>query len=930
MNDRDLLEHIARLPNGRAGYKQLVRELGLGGGEERRALRQQLGHLTGTRKLVQIDGHHWRIRTEDVGGSAGHDAEARGPARGESRGGAGTRDFRHGGAHAGRRPGIRSEDLVAGRLDLHRDGFGFVRPDPVRPGETPPLDEDVFIPPGEMGGAMQGDQVLVELTPPRFGQRDGRRAGRVLRILTRRNPTVVGIFHYARRLEGETRGGFAERDRGGNVVVPFDERMTQRIVIPEGAEWPPPVENEAKTPHRVLGREAQAARHHHANPEGLVVDVEITDWPTPSRAARGRVIEVLGAEDDFGVDVEMVIRKHHLPRVFPDAVLEEAREVARFDSAVAAKRRDFRTLPIVTIDGETARDFDDAVLVRRGADGGWELQVHIADVAQYVRPGTALDLEARLRGTSVYFPDRAIPMLPLELSTDICSLRPDEDRLVLSCLMRMDAQGEILGYEVCEGVIRSARRMTYTQVAAILDGDLALRAEFAPLVPEFERMLDLARILNRKRDRRGSIDFDLPEPLIEFDEFGAMKSVTRAERNWAHRLIEEFMLSANECVASWLENLGVPSLYRIHEKPEPRRVVEFEEIAAAFGYSLGIGSVPVRTFRMKSERREYQARREDRRGGGGRAARSYEVAEEIAITPRMYQKLTEKIAGKPEERILSYLMLRSLKQARYSEKNEGHFALAAPCYTHFTSPIRRYPDLIVHRIAKDLLHAGGDGHGVLAEQEAGSRKLEASRKREASGRRSSNVPPYEPIAESELAAIGQESSESERRSADAERELVDWKKIKFMRDRVGDSFGGMILNATKYGLFVELDDLFVEGLVPLQSLGMMDGDRYTYRENTRQVIGDRWGRKFSVGERVRVVLDRVDAVEKRLQFSILDEAGDRRRETGAGPVKGKQARREEKRAKAARKAAAAQAVRGAKKGKYRAPKASLLRRKKRK
>ncbi len=391
-----------------------------------------------------------------------------------------------------------------------------------------------------------------------------------------------------------------------------------------------------------------------------------------------------------------------------------------------------------------------------------------------------------------------------------------------------------------------------------------------------------------------------------------MKSVTRSERNWAHRLIEEFMLSANECVASWLENLGVPSLYRIHEKPEPRRVVEFEEIAAAFGYSLGIGSLPVQTFRMKSERREQRR--------GGREARSYEVPQDIAITPRMYQKLTEKIAGKPEERILSYLMLRSLRQARYSEKNEGHFALAAPSYTHFTSPIRRYPDLIVHRIAKDLLAAGVNGHGVLSEQEAGSRRKEAGPVRR---------PPFEPLDAQSLAAIAQESSESERRAADAERELVDWKKIKFMRDRVGESFSGMILNATKYGLFVELDDLFVEGLVPLQSLGMMDGDRYTYRENTRQIIGDRWGRKFSVGERVRVVLDRVDAVEKRLQFSILEEAGDRRQETGARPVKGKQALREEKRAKAARKEAAAQVVKAGKKGKYRAPKASQLRKKKR-
>ncbi|MGB7137438.1 MAG: RNB domain-containing ribonuclease, partial [Acidobacteriaceae bacterium] len=667
------------------------------------------------------------------------------------------------------------------------------------------------------------------------------------------------------------------------------------------------------------------------NLEGLVVDVEITDWPTATRPARGRVIEVLGAEGDFGVDVEMVIRKHHLPRVFPEAVLKEAREVARFDPKAAAKRQDFRGLPIVTIDGETARDFDDAVLVRHGNDGMWELQVHIADVAEYVQPGTALDLEARLRGTSVYFPDRAIPMLPQELSTDICSLRPSEERLVLSCLMRIDPQGEILDYEICEGVIRSARRMTYTQVHRILEGDAAMRAEFAPLVEEFERMLELAQILNRKRDRRGSIDFDLPEPLIEFDEFGAMKSVTRTERNWAHRLIEEFMLSANECVASWLENQGVPSLYRIHEKPEPRRVVEFEEIAAAFGYSLGIGSLPVRTFRMKGERREQQARREQGRGGhgGGRPVRGYEVAEEIAITPRMYQKLTEKIAGKPEERILSYLMLRSLKQARYSEKNEGHFALAAPCYTHFTSPIRRYPDLIVHRITKELLAAKVDAHGLPAKNEShvkGSPPLGMEPGR--AKRRSLHEQSWEPIPEGELAAIAQESSENERRAADAERELVEWKKIQFMRDRVGEAFGGMILNATKYGLFVELDDLFVEGLVPLQSLGMFDGDRYTYRENTRQVMGDRWGRKFSVGQRVRVVLDRVDGVEKRLQFSILDE------ETATGgngkpPAKSKQARREEKRAKAARKETAAQAVKSGKKGKYRAPKASSLKKKKR-
>ncbi len=840
MTDRELLRHIERSPNQRAGYKQLVREFSLGGGRERRLLLEHLARLTAAGHLIKTDREQWAIPKPPA------KSDQRSDRKSESR--------------LDRAAGYRPENLVAGRLDLHRDGFGFVRP---AQGDR---DDDIFIPPNEIGEAMQGDHVLVELLPARP---DGRRLGRILRVLTRRNPTVVGVFHYAR--EGRDRPDFA-----GNHVTPFDDRITQPIVIPFDSELPSP--NAASTPHRVLGEEAAAQSRHYDpnNLEGLVVDVEITAWPTPTRPARGKVIEVLGHPDDFGVDVEMVIRKHHLPRIFPDKVLAEARSVAHLDPEVIAARRDFRDLPIVTIDGETARDFDDAVLVEYdNATGQWHLQVHIADVAHYVLPGTALDLEARLRGNSVYFPDRAIPMLPQELSTNICSLRPDEDRLVLSCLMDIDASGNILGYEVTEGVICSARRMTYTQVHKIIEGDEPTRAEFAPLVPAFERMKQLAEILNHKRDRRGSIDFDLPEPIIEFDEFGAMKSVTRSERNWAHRLIEEFMLSANECVASWIEQLAIPSLYRIHEKPEPRRIVEFEDIAASFGYSLGIGNLPVRKFQTRGERREQQ-----RRGNSGRTnPRQHEIPEDIPVTPRMYQKLTEKIAGKPEERILSYLMLRSLKQARYSEKNEGHFALAAPCYTHFTSPIRRYPDHIVHRIAKSLLHAGisGQGHLVPGEPHA---KQGSGFSIQRSGT-TPGAPSFAPsvgakgglelIPESDLTLIAQECSETERRAADAERELVEWKKIKFMRDRVGDNFDGMILSATKYGLFVELTDLFVEGLVPIHTLGALDNDYYTFRENTREIIGERWGRRFRIGQPVRVLLDRIDAVQKRLQFSILEE-----------------------------------------------------------
>ena len=696
---------------------------------------------------------------------------------------------------------------------------------------------------------------------------------------------------------------------GANYVTPLDERMSGApgggaILIPDGAEV---VTAAGETPHRVLGEEAQAEQRkwqverdapdiagRHDWMEGLAVDVEITDFPAPGRPARGRVIEVLGPPDGFGVDVEIVIRKHHLPHVFPANVLAEAgaaaeRTVATLTGAERAQRKDFRGLPIVTIDGETARDFDDAVLVRPLANGNWELQVHIADVSHYVRPGTALDLEARLRGTSVYFPDRAVPMLPPQLSSGMCSLRPNEDRLVLSCVMEIDGRGEVVGYEVGEGIIRSARRMTYTQVQAILDSstdaatdvDKAVRAEFVEFVTEFERMYELALKLNGKRNRRGSIDFDLPEPVIEFDPEGNMQSIVRSERGWAHRLIEEFMLSANECVATWIEENAIPGIYRIHEMPDTKRVLEFEETASGFGYSLGFASLPVKQMTMKADRRSAQ-----RGSGRGRPAQMHEVAEKIWVTPQMYQRLTAKIAGKPEERILSYLMLRSLKQAKYSEKNEGHFALASPCYTHFTSPIRRYPDLIVHRLLRVLLESGADPRGgpILStdaqpwKQATGvvtdrRQKASVSVTEKKSGARKPEASAREPIPEAELAAIAVESSQAERRSDDAERELMEWKKMRFMEDRVGEDFSGIILSCTKYGFFVELDDLFIEGLVPIASLsGWGSDERYVFRDTDRQIVNTRTGKAFKMGQRVRVLLDRIDRQQRRLQFALVQEA----------------------------------------------------------
>jgi ribonuclease R len=812
MTDRELLARIQHSAGQKAGYKQLVRELSLGGGRERRLLLEQLARLTARGALTKLDREHWSIPRP-----------------------VGTRD-----------------NLCAGRLDLHRDGYGFVRPNARQATGV----EDIFIPPNEINGAMQGDQVLVEVEPSKA---DGRRMGRIACVLERRNPTVVGVFHYARSENAQS-----------HSVVPFDERMTQPILIPEGSELS--AVSEATTPHRVLGNKSTSA---HGSLEGLVVDVEITRWPTLTRPAMGKVIEVLGSPDDFGVDVEMMIRKHQLPHVFPDNVLAEAQAVAYLDPEEAASRKDFRSLPIVTIDGETARDFDDAVLVTEHADGGFELQVHIADVAEYVRAATDLDLEARLRGTSVYFPDRAIPMLPQELSTNICSLRPGEDRLVLSCIMQLDSTGRITRYEIVEGVIRSAVRMTYTEVHAILEGDAEARTHYLALVQDFERMRKLASLMNQRRSERGSIDFDLPEPVIEFDEQGQMRGVTKSERTWANRLIEEFMLAANECVATWLEDLGVPSLYRIHEKPEPRRVVQFEELAASFGHTLGLGALPVKKMQMKSDRRD--ARRT------GRSVRTHEVTEDIPVTPRMYQKLVARIEGKPEERILSYLMLRSLMQARYSETNEGHFALAAPTYTHFTSPIRRYPDLIVHRIVKALLSEGVCGEGAVAEGRHSSPWTHPNEGLSTSRASRMPHPPHAlvlaprvgsdsviepPIPEAELAQIAEETSQTERRAAEAERELIEWKKVRFMQSRVGEEFAALVLNPSKYGLFVELTDFFVEGLVPIDSLR---DDRYTWRENTHEIIGERNGRRFRAGDHVQVILDRILAQERKLQFSIVEE-----------------------------------------------------------
>jgi ribonuclease R len=762
-----VLDHIRQLPHAKATYKQLVRELHLQG-ENRDSLEAALDHLVDKGSLVELRSGHF-IAT-------------------------------------GANP-----EYLAGRLSIHRDGFGFLIPDAT----STQMQGDVFLPPAEARKGMHGDRALIHIT--RWGS-EGRAEGEVVKILRRAHVTVVGEFHVRKR---------------GNFVQPSDERIQQWIEIPEGLERPA----RAISVDRVGPElpEVQAVE----DLDGMIVNVEILEFPSDGDAAVGKVIEILGYPDDFGVDVEIVIRKHHLPHHFPDEVIEQARQISHsLEPSDLEQREDFRSFEIVTIDGETARDFDDAVWVDTLPSGNFVLQVHIADVSHYVRPGSPIDQEALLRGTSVYFPDRAVPMLPVELSTDICSLRPQEDRLVLSALLEIDRQGDTVAAQFTRGVIRSAERMTYTNVFRVLEGDAALRERYSSLVPRFELMRELALILNRKRTRRGSIDFDLPETNIELDLSGQMIGVTRGERNIAHRLIEEFMLAANEAVAGHLEAAGIAALYRIHEPPDGKRLTDFEEIASQFGYSLGIGALPVKRFDIT--RRRPHSRSGGRKGQGRNGREELVIPQKVDISSRNYQRLIQKIAGKPEERILSYLMLRSLKQARYSNKNEGHFALAASAYTHFTSPIRRYPDLIIHRILTQHLLGGT------------------------------------PLLDDRiLHELGNDTSFTERRAAEAERELIEWKKISFMVDRVGEEFDALIISTTKHGFFVELTELFVEGLVPIETLG---NEYFRFHDNGRQIIGERSRKTYSIGDRLRVRLDRADAVEKRLQFAIAEPAkGPRKR-----------------------------------------------------
>lgn len=628
--------------------------------------------------------------------------------------------------------------------------------------------EEAHVPGSARNGALHGDLVIARVA--RRGR--GRPEAEILSVLERVSPRVIGRF------EDATVGG---------AVYPFDARTLLEVGV---------------GPADLGGARA-----------GDVVVAEVGGVSADGRSARGRVVEVLGRPGDPGLDVAMMLRRHGLPHVFPAPVTVESEAIpAAVREQDVAGRLDLRDVPTVTIDGETARDFDDAITIEPLGERGWLLGVHIADVGHYVRHGSALDEEARLRGTSVYFPDRAVPMLPERLSNGICSLKPRVDRLALSARMTIDTGGCVTDYWLGPTVIRSDERMTYDAVHELLtvpDGPAAER--YAALAPRFREMERLARALVARRESEGAIDFDLPQAVVEHDVSGRVLDIRRAARTIAHRIVEQFMLTANETVARHLTTIGMPMIYRIHEQPDPRKVDEFVATARAFGHGFTPGTPP---------------------------------------SPKDFQWLAKRIAGMPEERMLSSLMLQSLRRARYATANLGHFGLASACYCHFTSPIRRYPDLVVHRALRESLERGVPGTPEGA-RSAPRPLLPLARTRWLEGL---------------LEVVADESSERERAAAGAEDEMIRWKRADYLAERLGDELDAIVVGVRESGLNVELEEAFIEGFVHVSSL---PGDSYMLRESLQSLVGRQTGVAFRLGDRVTVRVDRVDRNREEMEFSVV-------------------------------------------------------------
>ena len=631
-----------------------------------------------------------------------------------------------------------SMNLITGSFQAHKDGFGFVIPD--KSGEG-----DLFIPRRKTMGAMTGDRVTARVESP------VKRDGAIIKILERGKKKMIGRLHQDKK-------SFYVEPKGRNF--PFD------IYISPGNN------GGAKS--------------------GSLVVVEITSYPTPVRGPEGKVLKVLPEVDEPRMEIDMIVEERSLPRRFPPHVLKEADEFS--DTVHTRGRVDCRSLLTVTIDGEDAKDFDDAISISREKDG-FVLYVHIADVSHYVKWDSVLDLEARQRGTSVYFPGSVIPMLPERLSNNLCSLVPKKDRLTFTAELHINKTGKIMKKDFYPSIINSNERMTYTSVKKILtDRDPAERGKYTYLLESFEMMEELYNILKEKKTSQGSLDFDLPEPDILLDIQGAPEAVIKAERYMSHMIIEEFMIAANEAVASHLESIGVPSIYRVHEKPDTSKLDELRPIFKALGY-------------------------ETKKSGGS-----------------VFRSILNKAKGTAEESMLNILLLRSLKQAKYSTENVGHFGLASKSYTHFTSPIRRYPDLAVHRILKEVI-----GHKKLSE----------------------NMRQY---LNKNLSQIAAHSSQAERTAVDAEREIVKAMKAWFMKDKVGNEYDGVVIGINSQGLKIQLKDFFVEGFLRVSS---MTDDYYRFDEEKYRLIGRRGKKRFTLGNEISVRVEKVDVEDRDITFGLI-------------------------------------------------------------
>ena len=664
-------------------------------------------------------------------------------------------------------------NLLHCKVQGHRDGYGFAIP--VAAGE-----EDVYLSARQMNFVFDGDEVLVRVTGV---DRRGRQEGKVVEVLERAHRNIVGRY---------------QEESGIGYVIAENSRINHQILIPPGEK----------------GKAVS----------GQIVTAEITDFPTRQLGAKGRIIEILGDHMDPGLEIDVAIRSHGIPWEWPEAVVDEAgRLEAEPLEEDKQNRVDLRKLPFVTIDGEDARDFDDAVYCEKRTLGGWRLWVAIADVSHYVRPGSALDEEAAHRGNSVYFPEKVVPMLPEALSNGLCSLKPAVDRLAMVCEMELSRAGKPSKYTFYEAVIHSHARLTYTQVGEVLEKgthpDVDKRR-----VPDLKRLHRLYKVLRAARDKRGAIDFETVETRIIFNEQRKIEAIVPVIRNDAHKLIEECMLSANVAAADFFEANGVPMLYRVHEGPTEEKLENLRKFLGELGLDLAGGLKP---------------------------------------TPLHYQRLLQQIEEREDAHVIQTMLLRSLRQAVYQAENGGHFGLHYPAYAHFTSPIRRYPDLLVHRGIRRVIRAQKKGQGV-------------QRVRGASPIPMGSIFPYDIQA---IATYGAHCSMTERRADDATREVQAWLKCEYLQDHVGDEFNGVVSAVTNFGLFVELEGIYIEGLVHITAL---PSDYYNFDASHQRLLGERSGRSFQLGGRVRVQVARVDLDDKKIDLELIDSQPPRKAPAGKG------------------------------------------------